>query len=199
MARTVIYGCPGNGDHPPHQFRYCHIPSVEQDPLPRYCGICGYDSQADAGTDNFSAMPSAPHIAKSIGKAGDMTYRQMEWQSEERIRAAAEMSGAPESDFADMKITDMKDNLREGDIAAVAPPPSEVSKLMDAKPADFGFAGAQAVRDATMGRSYIPGQEPKGIERVASNIMAENVNQFHHRNHRGMNAAAQIAKTYTGA
>lgn len=113
---------------------------------PRFCPLCGADSESEVIdiAIPFRRAITAPHIAKSIGKAGDATYRQMEEGSREQIRQAAEMTGQPESDFVDMKITDMKDNLREGDITAVAPPPSEVSKLMDQSPGVFGFQAGEA-------------------------------------------------------
>lgn len=92
----------------------------------------------------FTRAITAPHVAKSIGKAGDNTYRMMEETAEHRIDQAVEMTGGDRADFSDMKITDLNDNLREGDIAAKPPPPSEVSKLMDSSPNVFGYQPATA-------------------------------------------------------
>jgi hypothetical protein len=61
-------------------------------------------------------MPPLVSIGTHKGKAVDLTYRQLERSGEIR----AEMTGDPS-----MKITNLKDNLREGDVAAMAPQPSK--------------------------------------------------------------------------
>jgi len=136
MAKIFTYNCPSCEG----EFSYMQHPS-DAPPAPRFCPLCGHDSQSDVIEIKipFKRAITAPHIAKSIGKVADATYRGMEEESRARIEAAAEMTGQPVSDFNDMKITDMKDNLREGDAAAVAPPVSEVSKLMEQTPGVFGF------------------------------------------------------------
>ncbi len=61
-------------------------------------------------------MPPLVSIGTHKGKAVDLTYRQLEESSNFR----AEMAGDPS-----LKITNLKDNLREGDVAAIAPQPSK--------------------------------------------------------------------------
>ena len=142
MARNFRLKCPGCEK----EFNYLQHPSTEPE-HPRYCPLCGYDTESDATVITFQRAVTAPHIAKSIGKAGDMTYRMMEGQAEERITAAAEMTGQPREDFNDMKITNLKDNLREGDIAAMPEPTNPVTQRMaemQARGLPVGFgAGAQ--------------------------------------------------------
>jgi hypothetical protein len=61
-------------------------------------------------------VPGLFSIGTHKGKAVDLTYRQLEKSSEVR----AEMAGDPS-----LKVTNLKDNLREGDVAAFAPQPSK--------------------------------------------------------------------------
>ena len=71
----------------------------------KYCVLCG----AYVGPDDPDFVPSQMNIGTNKGKSPDMVYRQMEETSAYR----AEMAGNP-----DLKITDLKDSLREGDVAA---------------------------------------------------------------------------------
>lgn len=81
------------------------------DPLPDYCSHCG----AYVGPDEHF-VPTKMNIGSALGKSGDQVYRQMEDASAVRAEAAGDPS---------LKITNMKDNLREGDVAAIAPQPSK--------------------------------------------------------------------------
>lgn len=123
-------------------FDYMQHPSTDA-PYPKFCPLCGIDPSSDE--DGFAKEITAPHIAKSIGKAGDATYRGMEVAAEERIQEAARLTGQPESDFKDMKITNLKDNLRAGDTADIAPPPNEVSTMIRENPNVFGFQGGSPI------------------------------------------------------
>ncbi len=143
MAILATYACPGANGHPPHQFEYFHHPNKTEDPAPRFCPRCGWDSQA--GDDDGVVLPFkagivAPHVRAGMAKAkfdsANQTYRQMEEGSRDMAYQAGEQSGEDESH---MRITNLKDNLREGDIAAVDIPKNEVSKLMDQAPQVTGF------------------------------------------------------------
>lgn len=136
MAKIRTYKCPSCEK----TFDFLHHPSDE--PAPRYCPKCGYDTQ---GADDLIDGVTAPHIAKSIGKVADATYRGMEESAQHRIEEAARMTGQSESDFNDMKITNLKDNLREGDTAEIAPPPNEVSTMIAQNPNVFGFQGGAPI------------------------------------------------------
>lgn len=99
------------------------------DPIPNYCPLCG----AYVGVDpNF--VPSRMNIATSIGKAGDWSYRKLEADSEARAEAAVPAieqqlrdAGIPAeqaqkmaaAQAAEIKVTNMRDNMREGDVAAI--------------------------------------------------------------------------------
>ena len=136
VSKSVVYRCPGCEG----QFRYFHHPDVESDPAPRFCPMCGYDTEADDVVVKWPKAVVAPHIAQAIGKIGDQTYRQIEAGSEARAQAAADMLGVPKSEMSGMKVTDLNDNLREGDVAAKMPV-NPVSQAMQTQPGTTGWRG----------------------------------------------------------
>jgi hypothetical protein len=74
----------------------------------------------------------------------DAVYRHAEIASEHRAHMAADMLGVPVSEVSDMKITNMRDNMREGDIAAMPPQKTAVTRAMENSP-QFGFNPNQGV------------------------------------------------------
>ena len=138
IARTYL--CPGTDAHPAHQFRYLHHPNVDADPLPRFCGVCGFDSE---GAEPEQAV-TAPHIAMPIKATVDNMYRAMEEGSEHRANMAMEQFGLNSSEVSMMKITDMKDNLRSGDTSDMSVNNSvsqTMQQIEQARPGTVGFAG----------------------------------------------------------
>lgn len=83
----------------------------EQDKWPDFCPSCGVYCGVDP-----DFVPTQMNIGTVKGKSADRVYREMEAAS----IARAEMAGDPS-----LKMTDMKDNLREGDIAYKGPQPSQ--------------------------------------------------------------------------
>lgn len=141
MAISRTYRCPACAG----EFRYLHHPNDE--PPPRFCPHCAYDTHAEDVVD-FAAAVSAPHIRnRVIVQAVEDTYRGMEAGAQNQIRLAAEATGEPESEFANMKITNLRDNLREGDIASV-PVNNAVSQAMSAAPNVTGFQNPDALNYA---------------------------------------------------
>ena len=82
----------------------------DESDFPNCCPRCG-----NVMTDEPQSLPGGFSIGTAKGKAVDLTYRQIEDASNVRAEAAGDPS---------LKITNMKDNLREGDVAAMAPQPS---------------------------------------------------------------------------
>jgi hypothetical protein len=120
---------------------------LEPGNFPDYCPLCS----AYVGVDP-DFVPSQVNIGTSLGKAGDLTFRQMEQASIDR----AESFGQPS-----MKITNMKDNLREGDVAAMVPQPSAAYQEMTAAtPPQFqggaGMGQPEAVLAAIAGSKAGP-------------------------------------------
>lgn len=109
-------------------------------PHPKHCPYCG----------EFIGLPerdevAMPFISKRADKSPDAIYRAMEEGSEHRQQVAAEALGVPKAELSDMKITDMKDGLREGD-TAVREVVNPVTQQMDAMrrqglPVGFGVNG----------------------------------------------------------
>ena len=106
MPVMRTYECPGCGG----RFDHLHMRSTEEPPY--FCPLCG-TSKRDVHPDL-----SAPHIRQTIGVVADNVYRQMETASQARAEMAAEMLGESVSEMSAMKMTDMKDSLREGDLSA---------------------------------------------------------------------------------
>lgn len=122
-----------------------------QDNWPKFCPYCRAD--VSQGDDSVISMP---FISSAKAKSPDAVYRAMENGANHRAAVAAEMTGQPVSEFSDLKITDMKDNLREGDTANIGiSPDNEVAKVMAQNPQQFGNIAAPnfAARDALIAQS----------------------------------------------
>lgn len=77
----------------------------------------------------------------------------MEQASINRARQAADLAGVPESEMSHLKITNMKDNLREGDTAAmpVNNPTSRFMQQNSAVVTQAQLAGAQFASNTRVG------------------------------------------------
>ena len=115
------------------QCEFCHEVFVHTgSSFPDECPLC----HAYVGLDGKPEV-TLPAISLKSNRAPDDLYRQMERGAEHRMQLAAEATGSPVSDFAHMKQTNMKDNLREGDTsAAVFKPPADM-------PATFSHSGTE--------------------------------------------------------
>jgi hypothetical protein len=67
-------------------------------------------------SDEPQQLPGSFSIGTAKSKSVDAVYRDIERASEVRAEAAGDPS---------LKVTNMKDNLREGDVAAMPPQPSK--------------------------------------------------------------------------
>ncbi len=107
--------------------------------LPDECPLCDAKVGSDRPDDEI-VMPSLRSARTSVA---DRVYRDMEKGSEHRMHLAAEVGGGTATDYSSLKITDMNDNLRAGDIAAkeVSNP---VTQFM-AQTGIGGFTGGQGV------------------------------------------------------
>jgi hypothetical protein len=98
---------------------------VEVEKVPRYCPLCGFDSKEDEIAEETrmaemlaSQKPPAYKKQNAISGTVDKLYTDIEKTSETRAEMAAEAAGVDVSEMASLKVTDMKDSLRTGDIAA---------------------------------------------------------------------------------
>lgn len=131
MPVMRTYQCPdctGTFDH-------LHMRSTDEPP--NFCPLCG-SSMTDA-----VPSPARVNIATNAGKSGDQVYRAMEDGSAQRAQMAADHLGVDVSEMSAMKTTDMKDNMREGDTAAVSAN-NAVSQVMDQTKGITGMQSASA-------------------------------------------------------
>ena len=105
--------------------------------IPNFCPHCG----AFVGDDSDKPEVAAPMIATALGKSGDQVYRQLE---------------------ASSGITNLKDGLREGDVAGI-PVKNTVTEFAEAAKKEMGFDYWQTsvgsyVSDASAGARQGTGQ-----------------------------------------
>lgn len=149
MPKLVTYRCPEcHGE-----FDFLHHPSDE--PPPDRCQIpeCG----KWMGDDPEKAPVLYLKIGSAKNKIPDQVYRKMEKASAERAEDAAAMVGASAGEMGAVKITDMKDNQRAGDIAAktIVEPAAAMKNLSNntGSPAYQGMSQQQATAWADTTRS----------------------------------------------
>lgn len=127
-------------------FRFLHHPAEE--PPPNFCPLCGSNMNVEP-----VFVPLAPHIGRTIGKTADNVYRQMEEASAANMEAAAELGGGDTSDYSALKVSDMADYLRPGDVAAKMPanPVSEHMAKTGVGGFQPGMTGAEYAANVRVG------------------------------------------------
>jgi len=111
---------------------------AEDTDYPAECPKCSLPLASERADDDIPM----PNILSFATRCTDGVYKLAERESEARMYAAAEMAGCPPSEMASLKITNMRDHLRPGDIAAM-PVVNDVTRQMDAlavqgRPIGFG-------------------------------------------------------------
>ena len=119
-------------------FDFLHHPDDE--PPPSFCPLCGanvsgkkrsrvkkVDRVLSPGLSE--RVKKLPRSGGAVGKSVNQVYRGMENASDDRMREAAEVLGVDPSTLAGMKMTDMKDNMRAGDMSQ-ATTPADATKLL---------------------------------------------------------------------
>ena len=139
-------------------------------PLPERCPLagCGYvakkrDPEVD---DDGVIVIAAPFIGSAKTKATDGCYRELEKSSEVRAQMAADMAGVPVSEMSHLKVTNIRDNTREGEIAAM-PVVNDVTRQMDllkARGMPVGFGGQADTTSTATGAINVNGQIIQGIQ-----------------------------------
>lgn len=114
------------------------IPWNPLDAKPTVCPKCETNNSSDRDDDDI-VMPFIRTKSPGI----DRVYRQMEAGSEQRATMAAEMAGVPVAEMSDLKITNLRDTPRQGDVAAV-PVQNEVTRFMAAT-GQGGFRGGDGL------------------------------------------------------
>jgi hypothetical protein len=144
-----------------------------EDPPPRFCPYCGYDSQ---GVEPMTETVAMPHIGRPIKAIVDNQFREMEQGSIDRANIAMEEFGLDTAAANELKITNMKDGLREGDTSNI-PVNNEVSRAMESAPQGaFGFEGG-AAQGLGYSASVATGPLPNAGGRTAA-LLREKHRQF---------------------
>lgn len=161
MPVVRTYECPDCQ----HQFRHMHM--TKDEPAPDYCPACG-----NYMGDEPVALPSLFSLKSTKTKNADATYRAVERGSEIRAEIAAEQHGFDKADMASLRITDMKDYLKPGEVAAKMPP-NPISDMMAKQKSNpnVGFVSPQAGAQYGVGR----------VGRVGEHVM-KNICTTHYQN-----------------
>jgi hypothetical protein len=130
------------------------IPWKPTDKAPMECPKCW----ASFGEERDDSDVVMPFIRSPKTTQNDKLYRDMEKGSETRMQIAAEQTGAPIAEMSAMKMTDMKDNLREGDISAKLVPDANDGKYFQP-----GSNGAEYMAGNAQGAVTVNGVTQMGV------------------------------------
>src|SRR6202044_2204961 len=119
------------------------------------CPICERSLPVDERPDSAVVHPGVLSLKT---KATDKVYRDIERGSEQRVQLAAEATQSSPADMAALAINNLRDNQREGDVAAMAAAAAE-QRLAASTPAPVGFTGQAGYSDGiSSGAISINGQ-----------------------------------------
>lgn len=134
MAVYRTYQCPVCEQY----FDFLHHPNDE--PPPDRCLLCNADVSGKKKTRKVKKVDSVnspglaerlkylPRPGSRVSRSADAVQRGMENASIARMNEAAEVLGVSPSTLSNMKMTDMKDNLREGEMSQ-STTPSDATQL----------------------------------------------------------------------
>jgi hypothetical protein len=162
------YACPDCAG----KFRW---PFGETPPL--YCPLCS----AYVGEEKGEFTPKAPMIRTEGNQLHDKLYRDMEKASIERADQAYEIGGGERSDYTHMHMTDMRDNVKEGEVSAVTRA-NPVQRFMQQHPQ--APVGRQPNAEGFAAMAHAPLVMPDGRQ----------INGYPHA---GAHAAGSIQETHT--
>ena len=172
MSKLIPYQCP-----------HCQRRVYEWDDeaAPRFCGHCGYDSEADPSAPPLAEQLAAPYISSSAARSVDQITRAHEEGAEFRARMAQEQFGLTAEEASVIKMTNQKDNLREGDVAAapvVVPPDMQPMRATQAGLAASGLVRQgpepnMGLRTMMAGRqAHMQNADPRHAGSVSSELPA---------------------------
>jgi hypothetical protein len=120
-----------------------------------------------------------PFIRSARMTATDKTYRDIEAGSEVRVDKAAELTGSTREEMSALKITNMNDNMRLGDIASMEMKQADAAlgRLKSMSNMNIGFQpnGAEFANGIAQGAVAVNGQITTGIEPNAGARAAQRV------------------------
>lgn len=187
MARYITrsYACPDNGC----RFDYLHtVENGVEEPCPRYCPKCGADCE-----DDNEPIPMFGKVGRVQNQTRDKVYRGMEKASEERVQQAVDEFGGTAADYSGIKMTNMGDSTKEGDVSYIAPP-SQTAAVMRGGVAPVSGNDVAALRKSAMGGvpMGLTGRPPS-----AGTMMLDKLRPGHNMQAARMSKAGEIAR-YSG-
>ena len=129
------------------------IPWKPTTPTPKECPECW----ASFGEERADSDIVMPFIRSAKTDRTDQVYRDIEKGSETRALIGAQQLGVAASDMSELKITNMADNQREGDIAAKLVPEKNEGQF-------FQSNGAEYMAGTPTGAVTLNGQVTTGIQ-----------------------------------
>jgi hypothetical protein len=134
-------------------------------PFPNSCPLpdCGEEIGIPDRGDNGVVMP---FIRSAKMAATDNVYRGIEAGSEVRVDRAAELTGATKEEMSGLKITNMNDSMRAGDIAAKESADAAMARLQASTKTPVGFIGngSEYSSGISQGAVNVNGKITTGIE-----------------------------------
>lgn len=109
----------------------------------------------------------------AISQSADQVYKQMEVTSQNRIDQAAEMLGVDSRTLSHMKTTNMKDNVREGEISYI-PPSNTPAAQIHGQATAMAFGTGEPIKSGFgMGKTGNINYSPSGqVDQVMKNVMS---------------------------
>ena len=200
MAVYRTYECPSCTK----TFDFLHHPNDE--PPPSFCPLCGTDVSGKKKKSKAKKVDRVnspglservkrmPSVRRTASRSADAVYRGMENATNARIQAAAETLGVDTGSLNAMKMTDMKDNLREGDMAQ-STSAADATQLTGSAPMAGNTAGGTVSgvgfnqNASEYARSTGTGPSP-----YAGNAAREMVNSLHSAKGNSVVSAGRINK-----
>ena len=197
MAIMRTYQCPSCEKC----FDFMHHPNDE--PPPSFCPLCGANVSGKKKTRMKRAdrvlspglserVKRLPSHERKISKSADAVYRGMESASRDRMQDAADVLGVDASSLSGMKFNDMKDNMREGDMAQ-ATTVSDATKLTGDAPIATGNGTTQGLGFNQNASEYAR-TTGSGPSPHAGNKARELVNSLHQTKGNSLVARGRINK-----
>lgn len=125
------------------------------------CGVSMLDD------DDGVIEITAPFIRSAKMKATDQVYRDIERTSEARAQQAADAAGVPVAEMANLKITNMRDNVKPGETYDV-PVNNVVTQQMEIMKAKGNPVGFTQVDASTFSAGVKSGPHPNAGAKTLS-------------------------------
>lgn len=174
MAILRSYKCPDCAG----VFEFLHHPQNE--PPPSHCPLCGADvsgAKKKRKTRLEVKITKAPAIKGVASRSVDGLYRGMENAAEQRRQEAAALLGVDVRSLSGMKMTNMKDNLREGDMSYM---PAAATKI-HGEATDFVRSDTGKPLGATFGMQNaeyaLPGKPSSELSNMMNSTFANHQNR----------------------